>query len=123
MVRVKTIGYFAIVILAVFVLSGCARLRWLDDKAGEMFFNEASEQASSTDAEARQVTSITDFKNITREQKAKIDQWLDSNNLNRYGDAIGTVYTGGTPLFDEITGQAKERYQYILEKIPDVLGK
>ena len=35
----------------------------------------------------------------------KIKAWVASPelNLNRYGDAADTMYTGGTPLFDEST--------------------
>lgn len=48
----------------------------------------------------------------------KIDSWLTAQALNKFGDPAATMYMGGTPLFDESTGQAKERLDYLLEKFP-----
>lgn len=50
--------------------------------------------------------------------KARIDAWLRRNaaTLNQYGDPINTVYTGGTPLFDERTGRTIDRYEYIISR-------
>jgi hypothetical protein len=48
-----------------------------------------------------------------------IDNWLKENNLNFYGDPFDTVYTGGTPLFDESTGTSISRFSYLMEKFPD----
>lgn len=56
---------------------------------------------------------------LSDQEKELIDQWIALNNLNEYGDPKGTMYTGGTPLFDEETGRTLDRYQYILEKHPD----
>ena len=60
---------------------------------------------------------------LTDEQKKNIDDWLEKNGYNRYGDAKNAIYTGGTPLFDEATGQPIDRYVYILKKFPDILNK
>jgi hypothetical protein len=48
-----------------------------------------------------------------------IDAWLKSHGLNNYGDPEGVMYTGGTPLFDERTGESISRLNYILEKFPE----
>ena len=56
---------------------------------------------------------------LSAEEKAKIDQWITDNDRNKYGDPKGSVYTGGTPLFDEATGEYTDLYDYILEKNPD----
>lgn len=48
-----------------------------------------------------------------------IDKWLADNNLNEYGDTIGTVYAGGSPLFDEASGEKIGRFEYIFRKYPD----
>ena len=53
---------------------------------------------------------------ITDEMKRKIDAWIEKNNLNMFGDPKDTMYTGGTPLFDEKTGKRIDRYEYILNK-------
>jgi len=58
---------------------------------------------------------------LTSQGKAKIDQWLKEKDLNEYGDAPGTMYTGGTPLFNEQTGQSMDRYSYLLQKFPDLV--
>lgn len=52
-------------------------------------------------------------------EKNRIEAWIKENQLNIYGDPKNTAYTGGTPLFDESTGQKKDRYEYILEKHPN----
>lgn len=52
--------------------------------------------------------------------KQHIDRWIQKNNLNEFGDSKDTVYAGGNPLFDMFTGQMKDRYEYILEKHPEL---
>jgi hypothetical protein len=48
-----------------------------------------------------------------------VEDWIAKNHLNQYGDADGTMYAGGTPLFDEASGQTRDRLQYIFEKHPE----
>ena len=57
---------------------------------------------------------------ISPETKARIDRWIKKEGRNPYGDAPDTVYAGGTPLFNESTGQVRDRYEYILEKHPEL---
>lgn len=52
-------------------------------------------------------------------EKAQIEAWLVQENLNRYGDSEDTMYAGGSPLFDEVTGETIGRFDYILEQHPD----
>ena len=47
-----------------------------------------------------------------------IDTWLADHRLNEYGDPPGTMYAGGTPLFDEASGQRKDRVAHVLAKHP-----
>jgi len=107
--------------LVVFLLSGCSvqnKLKWADDKLGEIFFSEIEQKndiASSTEK--------VDFKKLTKEQKEKIDNWLKQNNFNRYGDDINTRYASGTPLFSTSTSEALNRFEYIIKKVPDILNK
>ena len=54
--------------------------------------------------------------------KSCIDGWLAAHKLNTYGDPAGTMYPGGTPLFDERTGQRRDRLEYARSKNP-ALGK
>ena len=56
---------------------------------------------------------------ISEAEKVKIEAWIKENNLNKYGDPQGMMYTGGTPLFDEKTGKRIDRYDYILRNHPN----
>lgn len=60
---------------------------------------------------------------LTPEQKKLIDSKITQEGLNEYGDPIGTVYMGGTPLFNEMSGEKIDRYAYIISKHPDWLPK
>jgi hypothetical protein len=54
------------------------------------------------------------------EETADIRRWIEKNagRLNRYGDSEGTRYSGGTPLFDEMTGATIPLAEYVLRKHP-----
>lgn len=57
---------------------------------------------------------------ISVNAKKQIDAWLVANKLNIYGDKEGTMYAGGTPLFNEATGESLDRYEYLLKKYPEL---
>ena len=103
---------------SIFFIGGCASLRQIDSEIGRFLTGEKSEEP---DTEI--ITEGMDTSGFSREQKERIDLWLETNGYNRYGDLKNTYYPGGTPLFDESTGESKERYEYILEKHPDILSK
>lgn len=63
-------------------------------------------------------TSVTD-RQISNEEKRRIDAWIKENKLNEYGDPKDRVYLGGTPLFNEATGETIDRYDYIIQNHPD----
>lgn len=46
------------------------------------------------------------------------DTWLEAQKLNPYGDAEDTMYMGGTPLFNEMTGVATDRMTHLEQKFP-----
>ncbi len=52
-------------------------------------------------------------------QEACVDRWLKANSLDRYGHPEGTMYAGGTPLFDERTGEQRDRLDYVFERKPE----
>lgn len=58
---------------------------------------------------------------LTPEQKMLIDAKIKKDGLNEFGDPKDTMYMGGTPLFNEMTGDQLDRYQYIIGKHPDWL--
>ena len=123
------IKFFAFCFLLL-TLSGCQSvgvndgLKILDDNLGKALTGLNQDQASSTfnffrggAAKPAQINSA----DLSAAQKQAIDDWLAKKGLNRYGDSPNAVYTGGTPLFNEKTGQSIERYDYILNKFPDIM--
>jgi len=44
----------------------------------------------------------------------ELDRELAARRLNQFGDPPDTMYAGGTPLFDERTGKATDRIEYVL---------
>jgi hypothetical protein len=51
--------------------------------------------------------------------EACVDRWLKSNGLDEYGHPQGTMYQGGTPLFDERTGEQRDRLEYVFQRKPE----
>jgi hypothetical protein len=49
-----------------------------------------------------------------------LDRELAARGLNSFGDPEGTMYAGGTPLFDERTGAAIPREQYVFSHHPEL---
>ena len=60
---------------------------------------------------------------LNPQQKKWIDEMIKKKNLNEFGDPKDTMYAGGTPLFNERTGQMLDRYAYIVNKHKDWLPK
>jgi hypothetical protein len=52
-------------------------------------------------------------------QERCVDKWLTEKKMDRYGSPEGTMYAGGTPLFDERTGESRDRLDYVYERQPD----
>jgi hypothetical protein len=57
---------------------------------------------------------------VDNETRSRVDRWIKQKRLNPYGDPPNTMYAGGTPLFDERTGKARDRYEYILDRHPEL---
>jgi hypothetical protein len=57
---------------------------------------------------------------ISPEQKKRIDDWIRQAGRNQYGDPADAVYPGGNPLFNLLTGQQRDRYEYILSRHPEL---
>jgi hypothetical protein len=49
-----------------------------------------------------------------------LDRELAGRGLNSFGDPEGTMYAGGTPLFDERTGASMSREQYVFSHHPEL---
>lgn len=121
-------------------LSGCSfdtssGLGWLDQKIGSIINETAEEKKQSVmdfienggskieEADIVDQDETLKADNLTTKQKEQIDEWLDRKGFNRYGDDKSAIYTGGTPLFNEQTGAVMDRYDYILNKFPDILER
>jgi hypothetical protein len=52
-------------------------------------------------------------------QENCLDKWLKGKKLDRYGHDEGTMYAGGSPIFNEMTGESRERLDYVYERKPD----
>lgn len=51
-------------------------------------------------------------------EEACVDKWLAERGLDPYGNPEGTMYAGGTPLFDERTGEQVDRLTYVYKRQP-----
>jgi hypothetical protein len=48
-----------------------------------------------------------------------LDKWLNGKKMDRYGHPEGTMYMGGSPLFNEATGESKDRLEYVFARQPE----
>jgi len=46
---------------------------------------------------------------------------VEARGLNAYGDRADTLYPGGTPLFDELTGKATPWLDYMRDHHPELV--
>jgi hypothetical protein len=139
MVKLTSKAYLLPLICLMFLLSGCSaeqageKLEWVDKKIGEGLERVRKERQESTEnkenkekekneGETSKDGSLTS-QDLTEEQKEEIDKWLKENNYNRYGDTAGAIYPGGTPLYNEETGESINRYDHILKKFPNILER
>jgi hypothetical protein len=86
----------------------------------------ASESESESDegthagmASADGASSVTLSDAERKAQESCLDAWLKNKKLDRYGNAEGTMYTGGTPLFDERTGESRDRLDFVYQRQPE----
>lgn len=114
-------NYFIIFFILLFLFSGCTSLKKIDETVGELLFDNASPKDMITSSKDQATTTPPLAKDLSAEQKQAIDVWLNENGYNRYGDPFDMMYAGGTPLFNEATGERIERFGYILKQIPGIL--
>jgi len=65
-------------------------------------------------------TSESFVKDLADKEKAAVEEWLGKNKINEVGGKMGTMYTGGTPLFNEQTGETLNRFEYLFKKFPEL---
>lgn len=59
---------------------------------------------------------------MSAEEKC-VNEWLATRQLDEYGSPAGTMYAGGSPLFDEATGERRDRLAYVYHVQPDAKAK
>lgn len=79
-----------------------------------------SEDAGTTGADAGTVIgrSKKPGPGAAKSEEACVDAWLKERSLDRYGHPEGTMYAGGSPLFDERTGESRDRLGYVYARQP-----
>ncbi len=63
--------------------------------------------------------SITTTTSAPSAEESCVDRWLAEHGLDEFGSPRGTSYAGGSPLFDETTGKATSRMEYVYAAHPD----
>ena len=125
----KYLKFSLVLLMGALLLSGCAlseKIQWLDNEAGKLFNDVKSReniQLISTSSHEWLDQVKTKVGSLSKEQKDNVDKFLADNNLNRYGDTASTTYASGTPLFNEITGESVDRFEYILKNHPEIWEK
>ena len=104
----KGVSYWAIIIVMAFVVVAMIVAFWPQD----MSIGDNNAPAYI------RVLSNAKNKALEINEKAKIEKWIVDSGLNEYGESADTLYAGGTPLFDEVTGKSIDRYDYIIENHP-----
>ena len=51
-------------------------------------------------------------------QESCVDRWLSMRKMDRYGHPEGTMYAGGSPIFNEQTGEMTDRLEYVYKRQP-----
>ena len=97
------------------------------DKEGSSFFGNILGDAFSRLEKSRETTGNfignagTNFLRGLNDKKKKIvDEWLEINLLNDFGDPINTVYASGVPTFDKDDIEIQDRFEYLFEKFPEL---
>ena len=122
--RFKYTISIGIMCCAIFALSGCGVKVDLENKLEESFKKSQDGAINVWEkniAEEEKKKTEEYIKNgISEEAKGKIDNWIEKKDLNKYGDPKNLMYAGGTPLFNEMTGEVIDRYEYILRNHPEL---
>lgn len=94
-------------------ITGGLSWRWLGRRGPD------SKPTGTVSGSSNSTPSVSFDARLSQDVRDAVDSWIRTNRLNKYGDPDGTMYLGGTPLFDERTGRTLGRYEYILSKHPE----
>jgi hypothetical protein len=117
----------ALALLAVaFLVAGCPKKTGENNDAGPVdnpSYRDAGQQTPAP-TEDSGTTPTEDSGTGTQGLGANptaescVDRWLAANKMDRFGHPEGTMYAGGSPLFNEATGESKDRLEYIFGRHP-----
>jgi hypothetical protein len=71
---------------------------------------------AGADAGSAQAAGTSTDASAKAAREACVDRWLKAQKLDRYGHKQGTMYAGGSPLFDERTGETRDRIEYVFSR-------
>jgi len=114
----------ALALLAVaFLVAGCPKKTGENNDAGPVdnpSYRDAGQQTPPPAPEdaGTQAQGITPPSDATTAAESCVDRWLAANKMDRYGHPEGTMYAGGSPLFNEATGESKDRLEYVFGRNP-----
>jgi len=79
----------------------------------------APTNAGGTSGAIAQAAPASEGTAVKGDETACVDAWLKAKKLDRFGSPEGTMYAGGTPLFDERTGERAERLPFVYKRHPE----
>ncbi|WP_309890731.1 hypothetical protein [Archangium sp.] len=116
----------ALALLAVaFLVAGCPKKTGENNDAGPVdnpSYRDAGQQTpppATPEDSGTQAQGITTPSDATTAMESCVDRWLEGKKLDRYGHPEGTMYAGGSPLFNEATGESKDRMEYVFARQPE----
>jgi hypothetical protein len=74
---------------------------------------------SCTERQTSYLAARSEKSDASTGEEACVDRWLAERSLDEYGSPRGTMYAGGTPLFDEATGKRQDRLEHIYSHHPE----
>jgi hypothetical protein len=87
---------------------------------GAMKPDSGSDQSASAGSGSGGGTTATPLSPEARlAQENCLNQWLKSKKLDEFGHPEGTMYAGGSPLFNEVTGESRDRLEYVYSRQPE----
>eukprot|EP00002_Diphylleia_rotans_P013987 TRINITY_DN2723_c0_g1_i4.p1 TRINITY_DN2723_c0_g1~~TRINITY_DN2723_c0_g1_i4.p1 ORF type:complete len:129 (-),score=15.66 TRINITY_DN2723_c0_g1_i4:115-501(-) len=109
--RASSAVQYSILLLAVIVIVSCTHTLRRVPATSLSSAAHPSADLPMSDSEIHSVVPLA--------ERTLIDAWISAQNLNPFGDPKGTMYLGGTPLFNEVSGESVEKYEYIVRTFPD----
>ena len=116
----------ALALLAVALLAtGCPKKTGENQPADNPAVSDAGQDAGQTGSTGATLTAPTDAGGPKGQGgdraavEACLDRWLQEHKMDTFGHPEGTMYAGGSPLFNEATGESRDRLEYVFARQPE----